>query len=195
MSNKLTDKDFEAAQAIDTLAGGGDIKMEDYTYNLDPTSIATHPAYPRGSSKLLQVDEKGSLSFHSTFGETFPSLSEGAHIVLNESRVLAARLFVVGAEGEQTEMMILDIGDLDIKLPCKDIQLNVMLRTSSVNVGDIFEVTGGGKVEIVGIKGYVGKMANALLNRKTIANSSIFTGFGKRTRIATVMGRNATSRF
>jgi S-adenosylmethionine:tRNA-ribosyltransferase-isomerase (queuine synthetase) len=83
-------------------------------------------------------------------------LAKGAHIVLNESRVVDARLFVNSIQGaDQTEMMILDIGDIDINLPCKEIELNVMLRTQNVNVGDVFELIGGGNVEVVGIKGYV----------------------------------------
>ena len=152
-ADELTDKDYEAAQAIDTLASGGAINMDDFTYSLDPAAIAIHPSYPRGSSKLVRVDENGNTSFHPNFGESFPSLAAGAHIVFNESRVLDARLFIHGANGKKFEMMILDIGGIDVKSPSKDIQLNVMLRTDAIDIGDILEVVGGGKAKVVGVKG------------------------------------------
>jgi S-adenosylmethionine:tRNA-ribosyltransferase-isomerase (queuine synthetase) len=145
------------------------IQMSDYTYELHDRLIATHPASPRGSSKLLRVNSQGEVSYYSNFSEAFPTLAKGCHIVFNDSRVLDARVFVKTttnntsssssssshANDEKLEMMILDMGNVNIKAPCNETNLTVMLRTDQVKEGDVFEnvVDCVGKVKVVKING------------------------------------------
>jgi len=117
--------------------------MKKFSYNLLEDSIAVFPADPRGSSKLLYVDSNGEVTFASNFAETFPSLAEGCHVVFNESRVLEARLFIhePSNEGEHLEMMILDLGDIDLHgQSASKTPLNVMLRREEVEKGEIFHI-------------------------------------------------------
>jgi len=119
------------------------IEMKKFSYNLLEDSIAVFPADPRGSSKLLYVDSNGEVTFASNFAETFPSLAEGCHVVFNESRVLEARLFIhePSNEGEHLEMMILDLGDVDLHgQSASKTPLNVMLRREEVEKGEIFHI-------------------------------------------------------
>jgi S-adenosylmethionine:tRNA-ribosyltransferase-isomerase (queuine synthetase) len=140
------------------VSSGGAIQMSDFTYELHDSSIATHPASPRGSSKLLTVNSQGEVSYFSNFSEAFPALAKGCHIVFNDSRVLEARVFVKTASSsgdEKLEMMILDMGDVNVKAPCNETNLTVMLRTDQVKEGDVFDnaVGGVGKVKVIKING------------------------------------------
>ena len=60
-----------------------------------------------------------------------------AHIIFNESKVVNARLSVNGAEDQNMEMMILDLGE-NLDKNSKDAELTVMLRKEGVQVGDVF---------------------------------------------------------
>jgi hypothetical protein len=105
-ANELTEKDFAAARAIDLIHHGNPINMSDYTYDLKHDSIALFPAEPRGSSKLLQVDCNGKVSYFDHFGSSIPSLLEGCHVVFNNSRVLDARLSAKLRNGDVVELMV-----------------------------------------------------------------------------------------
>jgi len=142
-ANSVTDKDYLAAQAIDYLYKSqqdvsNEIRMSDFTYNLKLEAVAQYPAHPRGSSRLLRVDESGNVSYHDNFADSFMDLAKDVHIVFNESKVANARVSVVG-KGVDTpiEMMILDIGDL-IANKAAGLRLNVMLRKEDVQVGDVY---------------------------------------------------------
>jgi len=147
--------DQEGANDIVEATSGAVIQMSDYTYELDDASIAIYPASPRGSSKLLRVNENGEVSHFSSFSESFVSLAKGAHVVFNESRVLDARLFVKTNGDQKVEMMILDMGDIDITAPCNETFLTVMLRTDQVQAGDVFDdaIGGIGNIEIAKVNG------------------------------------------
>ena len=156
-ANGITEKDYDAAKAVDAIAEGGAIQMSDFTYELHDRSIATHPASPRGSSKLLRINSQGDVSHFSNFAEAFPTLAKGCHVVFNDSRVLDARVFVkkTSSSGDKLEMMILDMGDVNVKAPCNETYLTVMLRTDQVKEGDVLHnvVSGVGKVKVIKING------------------------------------------
>ena len=86
--------DQEGANDIVEATSGAVIQMSDYTYELDDASIAIYPASPRGSSKLLRVNENGEVSHFSSFSESFVSLAKGAHVVFNEIKVHDAILIM-----------------------------------------------------------------------------------------------------
>lgn len=107
-AKELTQKDFDAARAIDLVYAGNPINMRDYSYNLEQESIALFPANPRGSSKLLRVNAKGQVSYFEHFGNNISFLLEGCHVVFNNSRVLDARLAVDIGAGNEVELMVSD---------------------------------------------------------------------------------------
>ncbi len=152
-AKEVTEKDYDAAKAVDMLLSEDKIEMSKYSYNLDEKSIAKYPASPRGSSKLLRVDSSGTVTRYNNFSSVFASLAKDCHIVFNDSRVLNARMFV--QEGNKNvEVMILDLGAVNIQNKCTDTPLQVMLRKQNVQVGDVFEESKGqGNIEVVEIKG------------------------------------------
>lgn len=69
------------------------MKTSDFFYNLPEELIAQTPVEPRNSSRLMILDkEKGSVS-HSVFSSLFDYLKSGDTLILNDTRVLPARIF------------------------------------------------------------------------------------------------------
>ncbi|MDD4351898.1 MAG: tRNA preQ1(34) S-adenosylmethionine ribosyltransferase-isomerase QueA [Candidatus Gracilibacteria bacterium] len=69
------------------------MKATDFDYNLPPELIAQHPASPRDASRLMLLDRsEGSIEQH-IFRELADLLKAGDVLVLNDSKVLPARLF------------------------------------------------------------------------------------------------------
>lgn len=67
------------------------MKTEDFDYELPEKFIAQQPAIPRDSCKLMVVNRGGSLE-HRVFREIGEYLRAGDLLVVNETRVLPARL-------------------------------------------------------------------------------------------------------
>lgn len=153
-AKELTEKDYDAARAVDLIHGGSEIQMRDFSYNLKEDSIAKFPAEPRGSSKLMRIDSYGRVSYFNHFGESIPSLLEGVHVVFNNSRVLDARLSVKLTNDDEVELMLLDLGHIDSAAPCSSQYIQAMIRSNSVVRGDIFkEPISGTNVEVVEVRG------------------------------------------
>ena len=151
----LTDKDYEAARKVNDILADEEahdtatspsesdkIKMSDYTYELQDSSIAKYPADPRGSSRLLNVDGDGNVNYFDNFSDSILPLLSNAHVVFNESKVVNARLSVncdKDSDKNAMEMMILDLGEV-LEQPCQGAELTVMLRKEGVLAGDQFKV-------------------------------------------------------
>lgn len=126
------------------------IRMSDYSYVLKEESIARYPASPRGSSKLCRLNGTGDLQFYDNFSNHFARIAKGSHIVFNDSRVMDARLFVK----ENIELMVLDLGSVEVDAPCRTVSLRSMLRTSRVHKGDILkEDTTGTEILVNSVEG------------------------------------------
>jgi S-adenosylmethionine:tRNA ribosyltransferase-isomerase len=66
---------------------------KDFFYDLPPELIAQTPAEPRDSSRLLRLDRNSGEISHHIFRDVVDFLRPGDCLVLNDSRVLPARLF------------------------------------------------------------------------------------------------------
>jgi S-adenosylmethionine:tRNA ribosyltransferase-isomerase len=161
------------------------IRMSDYAYQLNEESIARYPPNPRGSSKLLRVDGRGQVSYFDNFSRVFSQLTSGAHIVFNDSRVLDARLFISRhgtkeEEEERMELMLLDLGSVDVSAPCHKTTLRAMIRTETLNQSDVFTVLVDeseldDKVEIVAVHGYVvARVAKCITVTVVISQNSYY---------------------
>lgn len=74
------------------------MRTEDYDYDLPTGLIAQTPAEPRDSCRLLVVDRASGQIDHRTFSDLPEYLNRGDVLVVNETRVLPARL--AGAKDE-----------------------------------------------------------------------------------------------
>ena len=81
-------------------------------YELPEDLIAQKPAVPRDSSRLMVVDVPNSRITHHTFRELPGFLAPGDAVVLNETKVLPARLGARRPGGGRTELLFLrDLGE------------------------------------------------------------------------------------
>jgi S-adenosylmethionine:tRNA ribosyltransferase-isomerase len=69
------------------------LKTSDFDYDLPPDYIAQTPLEPRDSSRLLVVDRGINKIVHRHFRDLGEFLRSGDLLVLNETRVIPARLF------------------------------------------------------------------------------------------------------
>ncbi|GAI97993.1 unnamed protein product, partial [marine sediment metagenome] len=68
------------------------MKTSEFDYSLPQGLIAQTPLEPRDKSRLMVVRRKDGLIEHGTFARIASHLSDGDVLVLNNSRVLPARL-------------------------------------------------------------------------------------------------------
>ncbi|SMB98855.1 S-adenosylmethionine--tRNA ribosyltransferase-isomerase [Thermanaeromonas toyohensis ToBE] len=84
------------------------MRVEDFDYYLPPELIAQHPVEPRDASRLLVLHRKAGMLEHRRFYELPLYLKPGDILVLNDTRVIPARLLGKKAEtGGQVELLLL----------------------------------------------------------------------------------------
>ncbi len=69
------------------------LKTSDFDYNLPPEFIAQTPVEPRDSSRLLVLNRKNNQIQHAVFRDLGDYLQVGDVLVVNETRVIPARIF------------------------------------------------------------------------------------------------------
>ncbi|PAF48722.1 tRNA preQ1(34) S-adenosylmethionine ribosyltransferase-isomerase QueA [Helicobacter sp. 12S02232-10] len=70
-----------------------DFVLQSYDYALPKELIATYPASPKESAKLLVYDRKRDKVTHSDFYHIFDFIPKEALIVLNDTKVIKARIY------------------------------------------------------------------------------------------------------
>lgn len=80
------------------------LRLSDYDYHLPEELIAQFPPKVRGTSRLL-VPKAGQLHDH-TFEDLIDYLNTGDRIIINNTRVLPARVFGTKATGGKVEIMV-----------------------------------------------------------------------------------------
>jgi len=84
------------------------VKVSDFRYELPPGRIAQEPAEPRDAARLL-VHALGAGTTRHCFARDLPDvLSPGDLLVVNDTRVRAARLFGRRASGGAVELLLLE---------------------------------------------------------------------------------------
>ncbi|MEG4801798.1 tRNA preQ1(34) S-adenosylmethionine ribosyltransferase-isomerase QueA [Microcoleus sp. ARI1-B5] len=84
-----------------------DWSLDGYDYELSPDRIAQNPAVPRDSSRLLVVDSASSHQ-HRIFRDLPDLLEPGDLLVLNNTRVLPARLYGHKPNGPAVEILLME---------------------------------------------------------------------------------------
>lgn len=83
------------------------MKRRDFSFELPDALIARHPPAQRGDSRLLQLDGASGALRHGHFSELPGLLHAGDLLVLNDTRVLAARLLGEKADtGGRAELLL-----------------------------------------------------------------------------------------
>ena len=84
------------------------LKLDDFDYELPPRLIAQRPHSPRDGSRLMVLRRKAGTWEHARFSDLPDLVSERDLLVLNDSRVLPARLAAVKETGGRVEVLLLD---------------------------------------------------------------------------------------
>lgn len=84
------------------------LKLDDFDYELPRRLIAQRPHSPRDGSRLMVLRRKTGAREHARFADLPDLVSERDLLVLNDSRVLPARLAAVKETGGRIEVLLLD---------------------------------------------------------------------------------------
>lgn len=96
------------------------MKTSDFTYELPEELIAQTPIAKRDASRLMVLDKQSGEIEHRHFYDLPRYLRAGDCLVLNDSRVIPARLFGVRPGGGVTEIILLrDLGDKRWECLCR----------------------------------------------------------------------------
>ena len=90
-----------------------DLKVSDFFYDLPPELIAQTPLEPRDSSRLLLLDKNTGKIEHKIFRDVIDYLDPADVLVINNSRVIPARVYGKRAGGGALEILLLKCRELD----------------------------------------------------------------------------------
>jgi S-adenosylmethionine:tRNA ribosyltransferase-isomerase len=82
------------------------VKLADFDYDLPPQLIAQHPAAARSASRLLHLDGRSGEFRDRRFRDLPELVNAGDVLVMNDTRVIKARLTGRKASGGQVEVLI-----------------------------------------------------------------------------------------
>lgn len=124
------------------------MKTDDFDYYLPENLIAQHPIEKRDQSRMMVVDRHSGEISHEVFSNIIDYLEAGDTLVLNDTKVLPARLFGVKEETEaHVEILLLkdqgqDVWECLVK-PAKRVKLGTvisfgdgLLRAKCVGLGE-----------------------------------------------------------
>jgi S-adenosylmethionine:tRNA ribosyltransferase-isomerase len=130
--------------------GGMMTKKEDYTkkstyyYELPEELIAQHPLEKRDDSRMLVYDRKIRKIEHKHFFDIVDYFKEGDVLVLNNSRVLPARIFGVKETGAKIEVLLHKRIDLHtwevVAKPTKRLSSGTIIKFSDELSGEVLSV-------------------------------------------------------
>ena len=141
---------------IQYLANGDIIyfmKISDFDYQLDESLIADRPPAVRGQSNLLVLDKPAQTITKCHYGDVVDYLSAGDVLVINDTKVLKARLIAHKATGVERELIVLEAHARHDDWHHHRVMHRGRIRAGEVlTVGqyqlEVVEVLGGGVAEV-----------------------------------------------
>jgi S-adenosylmethionine:tRNA ribosyltransferase-isomerase len=114
------------------------VRTSDFDYELPPDLIAQHAA-PRGTSRLLVLDRSSGEVEHRTVRDLPRYLRRDDLVLLNDTRVISARVFATRPTGRRFELLLLRAVDHD--------RWEALLRPSSrAREGELLVFPDGGEI-------------------------------------------------
>lgn len=117
------------------------MKTSDFDYNLPEASIAQHPVEPRHSSRMLVLNRQQEDLNHTTFWHIADYLRPGDLLVVNQTRVIPARVFARKETGGRIELLLLRREDA--------LTWEALVGGKGLKPGRKVTVEGGPRAEIV----------------------------------------------
>src|SRR5690349_11437045 len=85
------------------------MQVSDFDYKLPEERIAQRPPKVRGASRLLVLDRSSGELVDQSYEDLVEHLNEGDVLVLNNTKVLPARLQAIGEDGKTHELLLLEL--------------------------------------------------------------------------------------
>src|SRR5689334_5332501 len=117
------------------------MKTSDFDYNLPESSISQTPAEPRDSSRLLVLHRDTGEIEHSIFRDVSDYLRTGDLLVLNQTRVIPARIYARKGTGGRVELLLLRRRD--------ELTWEALVGGKGLRIGKIVQIENGPKAEII----------------------------------------------
>ncbi|MCE7860745.1 MAG: tRNA preQ1(34) S-adenosylmethionine ribosyltransferase-isomerase QueA [Chloroflexi bacterium CFX2] len=117
------------------------MKTSDFDYHLPESSIAQTPIEPRDSSRLLILHRESGEVEHRLFRDLTSFLHPGDLLVLNQTRVIPARIFARKHSGGKVELLLLRRRD--------SLTWEALVGGKGLRVGKSVEIENGPSAEIV----------------------------------------------
>jgi len=115
------------------------VRTSDFDYEL-PEELIAQEAAPRGASRLLVVDRAADRLEHRTVSDLPELLAPGDLLVLNDTRVLASRLYAERPTGRRFELLLL-------RPEADGARWEALLRPSArARIGEVLVLADGGTV-------------------------------------------------
>ena len=119
------------------------LRVDDFDYELPAGAIAQTPAEPRDASRLLVLERATGAIHHARFRDIGRWLGSGDLLVVNDSRVMPARLRATRESGGRAEILVLRPLEGDPE------RWEALVRPSRrVAVGSVLTLSGGHRVEV-----------------------------------------------
>ncbi len=123
-------------------------KLSTYDYHLPEELIAQTPLEKRDESRLLVFDRKTKDTYHRTFKDIKLFLRKGDVLVVNNTRVMPARLMATKDTGAVVEILLLkrkNLTDFEVLMkPAKRVKIGMILTISEELKCELLEVLDNG---------------------------------------------------
>jgi len=119
------------------------VKTSDFDYFLPPERIAQTPLEPRHSSRLLVIRRGQPELEHTQFWDLDKYLNPGDVLVINQTRVIPARIFARKSTGGKIEILLLRRQD--------ELTWEALVGGKGMVTGRRLIIEGGPQVEVTGV--------------------------------------------
>jgi S-adenosylmethionine:tRNA ribosyltransferase-isomerase len=172
------------------------MRLEDFAYEIPPELIAQEPAAERTGSRLLVLDKSGKSFSDKTFADIYDFISSGDVLVLNDTKVIPARILAKRKSGGEVEFLLikpeptvpgrweamaaplrkLKVGDeLDVDIPgsTEKFKLHVAGFTTSSDEQRRVLIDFGGQAEVFALLNMIGQapLPPYIVRQREISNN------------------------
>lgn len=109
--------------------------ISDYNYILPKESIAQYPPTTRGESRLLVLERDQNVLQDRRYADLADLLNSGDVLVLNDTRVIKARLIAADSNGKEVELILLERHGR-----VEDSHRHKVLYRGHLSVGDVLHI-------------------------------------------------------
>lgn len=125
------------------------MKLSEFDYNLPRELIAQYPVDVRDKCRLMVLDRKSRQVRHKVFSDTAEYFKKNDLLVLNNTKVISARLIGSRKTGGRVELFVLDKNGTSCE---------ALVRPSGrINIGEKIVLESGHEVEVLGT-GRIGRV-------------------------------------